>query len=470
MTSFRFGARSVPGQHASAPGRVAGILPGNAGISHAAQDRIDNLTSSAARRAKEAISGIDAVRLFIFQPLKHGPKCNCGTESQDTALMPTSSNSHVLGIIEDRADSADDMKSRVKVRTHDVTAYDRHVAKQPASESDHNFGVDEDDILGDGLITSTNATTGAGPYEGEMHGSGDTYLHSGAYDHERPDSVEDTYGESELLNDWENDGWNPDSVLADSAYVMGSSLATCPVCMGSGIIGGYEIVGGTRMVLSSANATGGENIGAETPTKSPLPIFTLQPGDNVEWSDLGVPNYFTMGWVIARNMRRKLGITILYTLNDGVLWKPISTLGSDNQIDLSNMTITVINESDEPVEFSHLELVMFHTVVLGQVTNFNQAAGLADAVKGDGLTITLPPDVGLVDRNALIADAKYNLMWRVTTVTSIETAKRQIISCEVQAELMQPTLIETTLYPPYSINGPKLLNYGGGVEPVMGMR
>ncbi len=466
MTKFRFGGRRVPGQHANAPGRVHGIVPQNAGIAHVAQQRIDALTSAATRKAKEAISGIDAVRLFIYQPIKHGPQCNCGTAVQDTALIPASDEDTFE--VPDTTDVAGDIKPRLKVRAHDVTAYDRHVANMPANEPDHNFGLTEDDILGDGPPTSTSDTNG--PRTGEMHGSGNLFLHSGEYDHEVPDQVEDTYGEVELLADWEDgdDAFNPDSVLADSAYVMGGAITTCPVCMGSGLLGGYSLFGATRLVLSSANATGGNNLGAEVPAKSPLPIFDLGPGETVEWGGLNFPNYYSMGWAIARNMRRRIGLAMEYTL-DGAQWKPIGNLEADNQVNLATMVIRVRNDSDESMEFSHLEIVVFHNAVLGQVSNFNQNAGLADAVKGDGLSMTFPPEVGLVDRNALVADAKYNLMWRVVSVMPILTAKRQLINCEASTELMQPTFVETIMYPAYSIEDQKTLSYGG-IEPVQGAR
>lgn len=466
MTRFRFGARSVPGQHASAPGRAHGIFPSNSGIAPVAQSRIDAVAAAATRRAKEAISGIDSVRLYIFQPIKHGKACNCGTSPQDNVIIPLD-DSNIVDIPE-QADVSGDMKPRLKVRVHDVSAYDRHVATQPANEPDHNFGLTEADILGDGPTSSTTNT--AAPYTGEMHGSGSLYLHSGEYDHEMPDQPEDTFGETELLADWEDrDGFNPDSILADSAYVLGNVLTTCPVCMGSGLLGGYNIFGATRIVLSSANATGGNNLGPEVLAKAPLPMFNLGPGETVEWSGLNFPNYYSMGWAIARNLRKRIGIAMEYTLNDGVLWKPIGNLEADNQINLAAMIIRVRNDSSEPIDFSHLEIVVFHNAVQGQVSNFSQSAGLADPIKGDALQITLPPEVGLVDRNALIAEAKYNLMWRVTTVTPIMTAKRQVINCEVSADLMQPTLVETTLYPAYSIEDPKTLTYGG-IEPVLGMR
>lgn len=473
MTRFRFGARSVPGQHASYPGRVHGILPPNAGIARTAQDRIDLLTAAAARKAKEAISGIDAVRLYIYQPLKHGPQCNCGTEPDNRQLIP-SSNPHVLGIKDDEVDSISDIKPRLTVRTQDVTAYDRHAMSQP----NHVMGFDEDDILGDGIVTSTSGTTDPfasnapattkGPYSGEMRGANGVYLHKGQYDHEQPDSLEHTYSEIDLLDEFEGDeAWNPDSILADSAYVLGSVLNTCPVCMGSGIIGGYSIFGATRLVLSSANSIGGDNIGAEA--KDNLPVYSLNPGETVLWDNLDLPNYFSMGWAIARDMRKRVGVAIEYSL-DNVSWKPIGSLEGDNAVDLSQMVLRVTNDSDEVLDFSHVELVVFHNSVMGQVTNFNQSAGLADAIKGEGLTITLPPEVGLVDRNAFIADDKYRLMWRVVTVTPVMTAKRQVINCEVQTELMQPTLVETTMYPAYSIEEPTTKSYGAGVEPLMGER
>lgn len=471
MSNIRFGPRSVQGQHPAYPGRVHGIVPGNAGISHAAQDRIDLLTSAATRRAKEAISGIDAVRLFIWQPLKHGPACNCGTDPLYDTTPDPSANPYVLGIVEDKMDSADELKPRLRVKSRDVTAYDSHTATNPHA----SHGLDEDDdVLGVTLVTSTRGntdpytedSTSSGPYEGPMHGTNGLYLHQGSYDHEMPDSNEDEYGEV-LISEYENDAWNPDSILADNAFVLGSSTMTCPVCFGIGILGGYSLFGATRLVLSSANATGGNSLGSDDSIDPPS--FDLNPGEYVEWSDLKCPNYFSFGWAISRFLRGRSDAVITYSLDD-TTWKPIEQLQSDNAVNLSTLAIRVTNTGTQNAKFSHADITLFHSDVLGQVTNFNLIAGLAAAIKGDGITITLPPEVGIIDRNALIGDSKYKLMWRVTTVTPISTAQMQVISCELMTELMEPSLVETILYPHYSVEGQAQKTYGNGVEPVQGMR
>lgn len=469
MTRFRFGSRNVLGQRANAPGRVAGILPQNAGVAPVVQAQIDTLTAAASRRYKEAISGIDAVPLYIFQRLTTGTPCNCGA-GEGQPEEPD--NPHTLGIVEDDIDSVSSFKERLNVKTYDVSGYDRHVANVQSSRV-----FNEDDILGEDTVTSTSGSTDPyapnsssnGPYSGQTHGYGDLHLHAGSYDHEIPDAVENTYGDVELLEGWE-DGWNPDSILADSAYVLGALLSICPVCMGTGLIGGYSLVGATRLVFSSGNYTGGENSGAEAPQESSLPVFTLQPGDTVEWEYKNFPNYFKPGWYIARNMRSRVNVAISYSNDGRATWKPISQLGNDSAANLSSVVFKVENDTSNIIEFSHFEIVVIHTDVLGQVTNFNQTAGLEEAIKGEGITITIPPEVGQINRNSLIAEAKYKLIWRVLTVTPIMTADRQLINCETPTELLKPAMVETILYPEYSIDLPTQMIYGNGVEPIQGER
>jgi hypothetical protein len=448
---------------------VHGIVPPNAGIAHAAQDRIDLLTSAASRRIAEAIS-IDATQLFVFSPKKFGVRCGCETEPSDHVAETPSSNSHVLGVAEDTTDDLDTAGSTLRVRVRDVSADDHHFAQTKSYRADHNFS--EADVFDDEVPppkTSTSGTTdpyttnslSVGPYEGPMHDG----RHAGEYDHEYSDSPSDEFGE-ELIADYEKDAWNPDSILADNAYVIGSSQ-TCPICFGTGLLGGYDLLGGTRLVLSSVNATMVPMLGADESVMPP--VYHLDPDDYVEWGGLNCPNYFQFAWAVAYDGRHASDVVITYSL-DGTTYAPIAQLASVSQVNLQTLVIRATNTKDYPIDLTHVDVTLIHNVVRGQVTNFNQTAGHSVAIRGDGIEVSLPPEVGKVDRNSLIGDNKYRLMWRVTTVTPVETARGQVISCSVMTELMEPTLTETMLYPLFNVKGNKQLVFGAGVEPVQGMR
>jgi hypothetical protein len=474
MTRFRIGSRSVPGQRANTPGRVHGILPANAGISYAAQDRIDLLTSAATRRASEAISGIDSVQLFIFQPKRGGKACACGTQATYDTTADESPNPHVLGIVEDPADDMSGVGSSLKVHVRDVSATDHHMRHTNKNRPDHRFS--EEDIFDEEVIPPASSTSGStnpyvvgststGPYEGEAHGG----LHAGSYDHELPDGPE--FGE-ELLDEYsQGDAWNPESILQDNAYVLGSTVNTCPVCMGNGVLGGYNLLGATRMILSSVNVTA-ENVLGEEHNEGQVPFYTLEPNESLEWGDLNCPNYFQFGWAAAYHYRRASSVTIQYTLDTGPTptWVTIKNIGTLSEVALDDLRIRVVNLTTEAVKFTHLDVTLFHNEYRGQLTNFNEQAGSSTAVKGDGVEITLPPEVGKISRNSLIGDNKHRLMWRVTNLTPVVTAKGQVISCTATTEVMEPALVETHLFPLYSADGNSQLIYGAGVEPVQGQR
>jgi hypothetical protein len=470
MTSFRFGARSVPGQHAGSPGRAHGIIPSNAGIAHAAQDRIDLLTSAASRRIAEAIS-IDAVQLFVFSSKRHGIQCGCETVPSEHVEPQTPINPYVLGESEDKTDDLDATGSKLRVRVRDVSADDHHRAMQRSYRPDHNYS--EADIFDEEPIPPATSTTGStdpyvedslstGPYEGPMHDG----RHAGEYDHETSDTTSDEYGE-ELISQYDTEPWNVDSILNDNAYVIGSSQ-TCPICFGTGLLGGYDLLGGTRLILSSVNATNAPVLGPDV-SVSP-PAYNLAPGEYVEWGGLNCPNYFKFAWASSYDGRHNSEVTIRYTLDNGTTWKAIAQLENDNQVNLTALIIRATNETTHDVGLTHVDVTLIHNVVRGQLTNFNQTAGHDRAIRGDGLEISFPPELGKVDRNALVAENKHRLMWRVTTVTPVETAKGQVISCSAATELMEPTLTETMLFPLYSVKGNKQLIYGTGVEPVQGLR
>lgn len=468
---IQIGGRSVPGQHAAYPGRTHGILPPNAGIGRIAQDRIDRLTAAASRRYKEAISYIDGVELYVWQLLYDGPPCSCGQEPEEPEIE------NGIAFIPDDSNAVDDYEPTLKVKTRDVTAYDDHIAKQPA-RADHNYqDEDDDDILGPITVpaSSTSGNTdpytpnslSTGPYEGPMHGTGSSYMHQGQYDHEVPDSRSDEVGE-ELISEYEQENfWNPNSVLDDSTYVLGTMENTCPICFGTNIVGGYSLTGASRLVLPAVAVTAGTADDLDNAAKPPL--YTIAPGEYLEWAGLTLANYFSFGWAIAFDLRKSVGLTITYSL-DGTVWFPIKSIGQHNKVPLNTLRVRVTNESDSEIEFSHVDIMVQHTKVIGQVTNFNPAAGLSAATKGNGITITLPPDVGIIDRNSLIADNKYRLMWRVTDLETVSTHTRQVVSCTANTELLTQSFIETILYPNYTIEGRKQNIYGAGVEPIQGER
>lgn len=465
---IQIGGRGVPGQHAAYPARPHGILPNNAGIGPIVQDRIDRLTAAASRRYKEAISYIDGVELYVWQLLYSGDPCVCGKVPDE----PDTTNPH-MDFIPDKTNAVDEYTDSLQVKTYDVSGYDEHM-EHTKHAPDKPYNPTVENVLGD-LVSSTSGDTdpyikgskSTGPYEGRMHGQGSSYLHQGQYDHEVPDSRSDIYGE-ELISEYEQDNyWNPDSILDDDAYVLGTLENTCPICFGTGYIGGYSLIGSTRIVLPAATSSAGSTNDFDPNAKPP--VYVLQPDDYLTWTNVKASNYFTFGWAFALNLRKTVPLRIEYSV-DNVNWFPIKAIGQHSTAPLNTLSIRVTNAGVDTIDFSHVDIMLTHTKVVGQVTNFNPASGLSAATKGNGITITLPPDVGIIDRNSLIGENKYRLMWRVLDLETVATHTRQVVSCTANTELLSPSYIETILYPNYTIEHRKQHIYGAGVEPIQGER
>lgn len=177
---------------------------------------------------------------------------------------------------------------------------------------------------------------------------------------------------------------------------------TCSCCFGTGIVGGYDIVGGKRLVLTAP--TGGQ---FTTDLEGRPDAYESIEG--AHWS-LRIPRNF----LTALDIKLYHGKTLLeagsYKLTVGGLPLTVANVklyatGQPIQIDIDNGQV-----------FTHLEITYLTTRNLPRV-DLGAVNDAVDVNLFDGtreISVTFGPDVPNVKAGYLFADTLHGKLWRVT--------------------------------------------------------
>jgi hypothetical protein len=434
-------------------------VPANTGIGDNANDTLAALAAASARRQKEAISNIDGVTLFLWQRLYAGETCPCrgGAPEDEPNTDP-----NVVSIDDSpHVPSVNDGYSSIKVHAVDVSPAHRHTEWEKPLVSDaepaHHFEATKDSDV-EPTIDPLEALHGYGRVT--PGGPGQNPL-----DHEW-DNTDGLFSD-QLIADFEGEqSWNPEQMLLDNAYLLGMTHTACPLCLNTGFIGGYSLWGGTHRILPVEYAYEAEGAVLDE-DNAKVPVWTIQPGGYAAWRT-SLPSYFTVAWTLARN-NRDAAAGLQFAFSIGSNGTPSPNLKDFAQSPLDDLVVKVTNISNQPQKLTHVDLTVRHIMLKGQVSNYTAQAGLDQVVKANPLTVTLPAEVGIIDNNSIIAEAKYALVWRVTDLDTISDKDLRVTSVSTQTKLVGPSEIEATLFPMYAekIVAQKLFM---GIEPRQGTR
>lgn len=463
---MRFGPRqSGQSVHPTGIGRAGGAYPNNMGAGTNAQMEADRLAAASARRQREAITGVDAVNLFLWQPKTSGLTCSCrgGLPSSDTHSDPT-----ILGVRAGTEPSIRD-PGNIGVVAYDVSPTYQHTELRPhtvaSTEPAHRFGFNDDpddDNVQLSVFDATSATDVHG-YSTQQYGGGPT---TGAGNEARHEFPPNDFTE-ELISEFEADeAWDAASIVANNSYLTAAAQSSaCAICYNTGIVGGYDLWGGTHLVLESVAEPAVSNGFVEDPTYTP-PVYTIDPDGYMLWQT-SLPSHFDVLWTSVRHKRAATaGFVMAYSI-DGQTF--VSDLASISTQALDTLYVRVTNPTDAPLQMTHVVIAVQHLKLRGQVTNLTLPAGRNTTFNADPITITLPADTGLIDRNSIIADSKYRLVWRAQSIESIMDSRMRLTSQTVSTKLVLVSEVEASIYPDFHWrHSPQKLYMG--IEPKQGSR
>lgn len=407
------------------PRRGAGaVFPTNTGISHVAQQRIDNLVSAQNRKHAEALK-TDGTQGFLFVKQRNGRPCTC--QLKETVSSPFTLNS-------------------------------------PMTPT--NTGLDDDATVGTtdnpGLASAFRVRDYSGLFSNSLTGpkppTGSTLQEI----HERRMANRSDFEQAEMIpveGDADVDDIlsmadnfeDPDDAARQKqpslARLYGGEKTPCGICFGSGFVGGYQLHAGTRIVLDASQSYPTELVDCEVSrTTAPYSFVIERSGTKfVQWT-VPLPTYFhsVLGVAVRNNVAPAVGFIIEAHTGNGT-WMPLTP----QYLNALNGTPTTLTVRVRPVTsdapgtsqftFTHVELMV--QIASPLMINMPTFASTLDYEQFDVLQtlsgVEFPASIPLLDREAVLVDKKYNQAWSVVEVESRRTGKNQTFNNVVSLRLIQ---------------------------------
>lgn len=213
---------------------------------------------------------------------------------------------------------------------------------------------------------------------------------------------------------------NPGYSLADQVYGTGEEVR-CGICLGTHFNEGYNLWGGKRIVLDATDRYKYTLHAVEINTETAPYTFvgnSLNGPNYVMWSDIEIPTYH-MGVLTLKISNNANIVKSRYKLEvrrkGDISWSELTPTffnvlnGSSLIVD-----IRVIMTSEEDLVFTHLDLVFQLTnPVKGAVPNLNRSANWDQWQALIVTNIEIPARIPGLDRECILQDGKFNLMWSV---------------------------------------------------------
>lgn len=296
---------------------------------------------------------------------------------------------------------------------------------------------DDGHLTEDGMkkVLSGSAESGspfAGPTAKPVFGASDVGL----------DGLEDAYESDSAFdeNDLEppdlGDDWGAgDFASGGSDVVMGGlNQDRCTLCYGSGFVGGFRTVGGSRIVLSSVARTGpGTTCSID---KSAAP-HRFHDGDRVVFPDVKMPHRAGQRVHIIRAWD---GDKALPRRSYGINRDAISAALSDGD----PLDAVEISSAGGDLGFTHIEIQALHRDVHIDFVQVPDDFQPNRAGRSATATITLPPDAP-ASKYSIVRDSKYGRAWQVSRVSPHLNNRGTAVWFETEARLVGQHEIYHTL-------------------------
>lgn len=219
-----------------------------------------------------------------------------------------------------------------------------------------------------------------------------------------------------------------DDIVGDfDAVAFGIADSACPVCFGTGFVGGFSLYNGFRKVITCYNTAlppEAELLIEKTPWSAKTKYFnikTILPKHIVDIDAFRVLN-------LDKPVRAKLFI-------DGM---PLSQAVIRRACDGRAHTITAIG--DRVFEFTHLELQfnLSRESSYMEVPKLRKGDSLALVDATDPFQVLLSPNIPRIDRLDIITESMWGKALMIQSNTWLNTKERKMLGWECDARVVQP--------------------------------
>lgn len=252
------------------------------------------------------------------------------------------------------------------------------------------------------------------------------------------------FNEDDLETDSDDDSNYVANILDNLSLNTGN--AQCGICLDTGLVNGYKLVGGDRIIFDASGQMPVISSPGFTVNKEATPYrFTFLGADSgyVLWK-WKVPAYFTraLSVVVRNNTNAAHGFRVEYKLSVETqdIWKELTAEAINSFKGLSvEIFIRVVCIANDAInkEFSHVEISLQYTDFKKlQMPPLTDNSNLAVYESPISVAVIVPPSEQKVQPLDIFYEGKYDRMWKVIDVTDAMTSKFQVFGWQVTLRLL----------------------------------
>lgn len=405
------------------------VLNNNARASDVAKQAVDLLVPVQNRRYLEAFK-VQGLKAVLYAPLRSGVPCSCKNRSKAAASFLAENGKASQGLI----------NQLLTGENFSVLPYGVQPAKPAVDESGvealssvyerMNGNGSAMTEVGDGYATNPADPRGRTLLPTVRTGQEDANTGYLADEFDNLIEFEDPSAETWGLEGEQARTITPDAGLSAAGFYD----VSCPICFGTGFVGGYSIHNGFRFVISlTVNAPSWNlsiNAGAVAQFNETTPVVS----DCLSFSfDLPLPRH-VVGIDALRvfNGTKSLGATIRVDS---------TTLTSEHQLvnfcDGRTHTITVTFPSPTSVSHVEVQLNQSNEWTLFEFPRLSRSGDPLTLDDTDPFSINVSPSIPNLVPWSVLAESTYGKVLLVKTVQSWNTRNRQVLGWDCEVRVVQ---------------------------------
>lgn len=392
-------------------------IPRNTRAVGVARDTIEFLSATAQRTLQNAITG-DGRHCLLYMPKTGGVKCSCHNE--------------------------DPLDTDGKMRPEVINAVLNNAGVELGDYRDVAKSINTDLIDDDDFVVGDYKTTDASPVYGDSQGYSTKTFSLSDIDDENFDADDFDLDLDVGLSD------EPKIPSLQNGYVPTTSISTtsCPICLGTGWVGGFDLYGGTRLVLSACSAT--RFIGCHIVDGNP-DYVEMTKGSSIVFENLMLPaGVNRVDEISVWDHRDKIPFIIAVDGNA----IPVQNLGLYFDGTKHSISLSPINNTN----VTHVTIQYGITDILIDVSKKSISTNNSVYDQQSEVSLVLPPVTNKELKGAIVYDSTDDKLYRVTSQSTSTTQGGWIQNIDVEARVIQPYEL-TNLLP--RMNLQKIKKFGG---------
>ncbi len=210
----------------------------------------------------------------------------------------------------------------------------------------------------------------------------------------------------------------------------------CPVCFGTGVVGGFQVYGGRRIVVDSTHTGLQLNAGVTVDQlEAPYDLLFFGVGANAAFT-MTLP-YLGVVQSVRTFHKREL-VPFLVQIQDGSgVWQPFDPTTASTYMDGLPHNFRLLSPYPEEGRLTYLEIQITQSdLVPIDFSKLSRTGDLSILDPLQDVQLCIPPTIPYLYPGDIVADSIYGKLWRIKTVEYNNTLKRNL-AFQCDARLVQ---------------------------------